>query len=295
MRVAILAVVAACGRFHFGALDDGAAADVALGSFAMPVLAVPLMAPGVDDDPTATDDGLELYFASERIGAAGGYADIYVSTRSSRASAWSAPTNVTVLNSADEDQSPGITADGLTMYYTSRRPSPIGGTSSNIWVATRAARSDAWSAPTFVAELSTTLDEFDPQPDPTHLRLVLYRQLTATNRDIYESTRASTSDPWGTPVLLDSVVNAPGGERSPCLAAGGLELWFGSDRASAPDVHDIYVATRPSTSEPFVSAIAVDVLDSPQDDVDPWLSSDGRVILFSSDRTGDAEIYEAQR
>jgi Tol biopolymer transport system component len=31
------------------------------------------------------------------------------------------------------------------------------------------------------------------------------------------------------------------------------------------------------------------------DESDPWLSADGNYILFTSNRSGDVEIYEAQR
>lgn len=72
-------------------------------------------------------------------------------------------------------------------------------------------------------------------------------------------------------------------------------MWFASDRGSAPDVHDLFIATRPSLDEPFDTVDAIDELNSANDDGDPWLSPDGHIVLFMSDRSGDAEIYEAQR
>jgi hypothetical protein len=283
----------ACGRVAFEPFADGGA-DAALGMFgtAQPIGA--LSHPLTDDDPTATGDALELYFASERIGAAGGYADLYVSTRASRSDPWGAPMNVLELNSASEDQSPGVSADGLTIYFSSRRASPLGGSSSNLGVATRASRSDVWGTPSFVAELSTAMDEFEPQPDETGLRLVLYRQLDATNRDIFESTRASPSDPWSTPAPYPAI-DGPTDERSPCLRAAGRELWYASDHDSGtPNIHDIYVATRASTGEDFPLGTAVE-LNTSSGDGDPWISPDGRVILFASDRDGNPELFEAQR
>jgi Tol biopolymer transport system component len=147
----------------------------------------------------------------------------------------------------------------------------------------------------FVAELSTTLDEFEPQPDTSDVRLVLYRHLGGVNRDLFESRAAAPGAVWSSPVPLDSL-NAPGSERSPCLVSNGLEIWFASDRQSgAQDIHDVFRATRSSLDVPFEPPGAVDILNSAQDDDDPWLSPDGRVILFSSTRDGNPEIYEAQR
>lgn len=301
MREAILlyaALACGCGRFAFDPSDDArgdGTTDAPLGMFAPPQPVTALADPLTDDDPTATGDALELYFASERVGAAGGFADIFVSRRASRSDPWDAPQNVTELNSASEDQSPGVSADGLTIYFSSRRTSPLGGSSSNIWVATRAARTDAWGTPIFVAELSTTLDEFEPQPDESGLRLVLYRQVDATNRDILESTRESTSDPWRTPALYPTI-DGPTDERSPCLRDAGRELWYASDRDSGtPNIHDIYVATRSSTADDFPLGGAVSELNTPSGDGDPWISPDGRVLIFSSDRDGNPEIFEAQR
>jgi hypothetical protein len=296
MRFAvILVVLAACGRVGFDQLDaDVLDADVPLGSFGPPQLIAPLSSPQDDDDPSATGDGLELYFMSSRTGTQS--SDIFVSRRASRSAPWGAPVIVTELNSSVEDQSPGITSDGLTIYFSSRRTSPVGGTSSNIWVSTRASRLDAWSTPVFVAELSTSEDEFEPQPDASNLRLVLYRNI-AGNRELLEATRAMTSAAWSTPVVLANV-NAAGSERSPCLADGGLELWFGSDRAEAADIHDVYIARRASLTEPFGAIESVSILNTASDDNDPWLSLDGRLLLFASDRSGpagSAELYEAQR
>jgi hypothetical protein len=293
--VLVSAVLAsACGRYQFAPIGD-ASSDAPLGAFAASQPVSALLDPRNDDDPTATGDALELYFASERIGMAGGYADLYVSTRGSRDEPWGPPQNVAELNSADEDQSPGVSSDGLTMYFSSRRASPLGGTSSNIWMATRARRSDAWGTPTFVAELSTAMDEFEPQPDETGLLLVLYRDLGNGNRDVLESTRATGAEPWGTPVALANIDGA-GDERSPCLRDAGRELWFSSDRdAGVAGVQDIFMARRATASDDFPAGTAASELNTSGGDDDPWISPDGHVLIFSSDRDGNPEIYETQR
>jgi hypothetical protein len=294
----VVVLATACGRLAFepvAAQHDGAMGDAdALGDFAPPQPVPALSRALTDDDPTATGDALELYFASERIGSAGGFSDLYVSTRASRTDAWSAPQNVAELNSTDEDQSPGVTADGLTIYSTRRRPRPIGTGSSDMWMATRAPRADAWSTPVFVAELSSAADDFEPQPDETGLRLVLYRDMGGS-RDLYVATRASTADSWGAPVLLANV-SGVGDERSPSLRDAGRELWFTSDRDSpTAGVHDIYRATRASTGDDFSAGEPVEMLNTDAGDDDPWISPDGRVLIFSTDRDGNPEIYETQR
>jgi Tol biopolymer transport system component len=308
MRLAasLLLFSAACGRYQFASLDgsagdDGIADDdatVELSKFNTPIVITALSHPLTDDDPTITGDGLELYFASERGGAATGYADIYVSSRATTFSAWSAPTPVAELNSVDEDQSPGITADGLTIYFSSRRATAsIPGGSANTWVATRPDRTSAWSAPQLVLEVSSTMDEFEPQPDASNTSLVFYRQINSTDRDIFLSTRANTSATWSTPAPI-AEINTIGIERSPFLSADGLTIWFSSDRPSTTGsgINDIYVAKRTTTSVAFDAPVPEDELNSADDDDDPSLTSDARIIVFTrSTPPNSYEIYEARR
>lgn len=306
MRVAaslLLVLASACGRFGFASsdADGGASGDgsdaMPLGNFNQPVVIAEVSDPLTDDDPSITGDGLELYFASERGGSATGYADIYVATRTTIFDPWSAPMPVAQLNSTDEDQSPGITADGLTIYFSSRRPTAlISGGSANTWVSTRPDRTSPWSTPQLVFEVSSTFDEFEPQPDASNTHLVFYRQINSTDRDIFISTRTTSVMPWATPVPIPEI-NTMGIERSPFLTADGLTIWFSSDRASGTaGSNDIYVATRTSPDTVFGTPAPENELNSPQDDDDPSLSADSRIIVFTrATPTNGYEIYEARR
>lgn len=288
-RAALFVVVAACGRVGFDGHADASFDGSIGGAFSAPSLVSGVSDPLTDDDPTATGDALELFWASERGGAATGYADIYTVTRASLNDAWSAPMPVTELNSTSEDQSPGITADGLTIYFSSRRPNGAG---SNIWTSTRASRGATWSTPTMVAELSSAAEEFEPQPDASNTTLVLYRQLSMTDTDIFIATRASPADAWNTPVAITEL-NTTALEKSPFLVADGLTLYYSSTFGTTSS--DIYVATRSSTTTPFSPGVPLTEVNGAAFDDDPWLSTDGRVMFFASDRSGNFEIYEARR
>lgn len=304
LLVAALMTVTGCGRVGFEDLADridaattadappGQHPDAPLGPFGPAALVTALSDPAFDDDPTLTADLREIYFASNRAGGLDTNGDIWMAQRSAADQAWSAPVFVAALSSAVEDQSPGISADGLTIYFTSRR----GGGDSDFYRATRPDRATAWSVPEVVTELSTGLDEFEPQPDATDHRLVLYRQLNDGNRDLFETTRTDAVAVWAAPVAIDSV-NTTAEERSPALADGGLAILFGSDRAGALGLHDLFIAHRPALGEPFAAAapLADADLNTTADEDDPWLSPDGRTLYFSSDRSGDSEIYEATR
>ena len=287
---ALLVVVSACGRVGFdGRGDASAQPDAPLGDFAGPTLVSAVSDPLTDDDPTATGDALELFWASERGGAVSGYADIYTVTRASIDAPWSTPMAVAELNSSSEDQSPGITADGLTIYFASRRPNGAG---SNIWMATRPSRGATWSTPTMVSELSSAAEEFEPQPDASNTRIVFYRHNSTTDTALMLATRASPSVAWGTPAPILEL-DTPVLEKSPFLTADGLTIYYSSTNGMTTS--DLYVASRTSTTGPFMAGVAMTDLETPMNDDDPWLSSDGRVMFFASDRSGNFEVYEVRR
>jgi Tol biopolymer transport system component len=146
-----------------------------------------------------------------------------------------------------------------------------------------------------VVEVSSTMEDFEPQPDAANTSLVFYRQVGTTDRDLFIASRENTTLPWGTAAPMADV-NTTGIERSPFLSAGTKTLWFSSDRASGTSgVDDIFMATRVMTNESFDVALPQTELNTAFDDDDPSLSADGRIIVFTSNATGNYEIYEARR
>jgi outer membrane protein OmpA-like peptidoglycan-associated protein len=77
-----------------------------------------------DSQPTLSADGRTLYFVSDRSGGQGG-TDIYVSTFDG--SQWSKATPLLGVNTASDEMSPSIAADGTTLYFGSNRPGGKGG------------------------------------------------------------------------------------------------------------------------------------------------------------------------
>jgi Tol biopolymer transport system component len=87
-----------------------------------------------DSRPNVRRDGLEIVFDSNRLGGQGG-ADIWVSTRASLSSAWSAPANVgTAVNTAANETRASLSWDAETMLF-GRAPGPEGQT--DIYLTTR--------------------------------------------------------------------------------------------------------------------------------------------------------------
>jgi hypothetical protein len=71
-------------------------------------------------------DGLTLFFVSNRPGGLGGH-DLWMTTRSSVADPWEPPVNLgPTVNSSAGEAGPGISADGLTLFFHSDRPGGYG-------------------------------------------------------------------------------------------------------------------------------------------------------------------------
>jgi Tol biopolymer transport system component len=284
-------LLAACGRLHFDARAD--AQDVASGPFGAPVQITEVNSATQDSDPALTGDMLEMYFDSDRPGL--GTSDIWRATRSSVDAPWDPPMLVSELDTASFDGAPGITTDGLVMLFTSDRPGGLGG--FDLWQSSRASRADAWATPALVAELSSNKDDSNPQPSPDGL--VVWFSSTrggATARQLYRATRPTTGSPWSTPIEVTELDIAPDvTSEAPWFSSDELDVFFASNRAGGAGANDVWHAARANAGVPFDAPTPVVELNSPVGENDPWLSPDRHVIVYSSKRGGDDNLYMAMR
>jgi hypothetical protein len=138
-----------------------------------------------------TDDGLTLYFSSNRPGGHGGN-DLY------RASGLDA-LNLDYVNSPWDDTGPSITSDGLELYLTSNRPGSLGGRS--IWHATRGSVNAPWGSPVPLTSIESAYHEQSPSITDDGLWL-LFSSNRSGNFDIYAAGRATRQSPFGAPVRV---------------------------------------------------------------------------------------------
>lgn len=110
---------------------------------------------GVDDlTPFPLGDGTVVYFSSERQGTQS--RDLFRASRSSPTGAFGAPARVTGASSGGIDMYPAVSADELTLFYSSKRSN---NGSYDIYVATRASTNDPWGAGEPIAEVNSPNDE----------------------------------------------------------------------------------------------------------------------------------------
>jgi Tol biopolymer transport system component len=284
-----LLAAAGCGRLYFdelgvasddAAISDGSADAAPLGPWGTPTL-VSLPTVGVDDDPLLTNDLLEMYFnrADTRI---------YVTSRAMVGAPWSDPVIAPGLAGSWNDNEPSLTADGLTMYFSSDRAPSTGG--SDIWMVTRPNRAASWTAATRIIELSSTADDSPGAVSSDGLRMVMTSTRNG-NYQIFSTTRPTTAAAWSTPVLLGGI-DQSGSQSGSSVSSDELSLYYSTSRDGSLDV---FVATRLDATAMFSGEAPVVELNSPSADLDPWVAPDGRYVVLCSDRGGARRLWEAAR
>lgn len=89
-------------------------------------LPAPINSPANDGEAVLAPNGLVLFFNSDRAGGAGNY-DLWVATRPTTHSPWGTPMNLgRAVNTAAVEWCSSISADGMTLYFTSDRPTAWG-------------------------------------------------------------------------------------------------------------------------------------------------------------------------
>lgn len=214
-----------------------------------------------DVAPTLSPDGHWLYFHSLRPGGCG-VADIYVSRRHDRHDdlGWGPPedlgcvVNTPYLNAGPtifEDEATGIT----TLYFTVRNNPPGSDQGFDIYASTRLGDEGAFGSPVLVPELSSPFRDTRTaiRRDGLEIFLSSGRPGGVGNEDLWVSTRASTLDPWSTPVNLGAVVNTAAFDGGPALSFDGATLYFHSNRPGGSGGNDLYVTTRTRLRESNVA------------------------------------------
>jgi hypothetical protein len=253
--------------------------------------------------PALSDDGLSLYFDSDRGGGVGSR-DIWVSHRATPTGAWGAPANLgATVNSSSAEAVPSFSADGHWMFFGSDRPGGFGGV--DIYQSYRPDVHDdfGWQAPTNLgANVNTTADEngsgyFENGGSP-QLYFGSGRAGGLGGQDLYVSTRQADGS-WG-PAALIPELSSSGADNRPTLRRDGLEIFFYAVRPTGGlGGPDLWTATRVSVGAPWSAPVDLGApVNSSAAENHPYLSADGRTLVYVSNRAGGAggsDLYTITR
>jgi Tol biopolymer transport system component len=205
--------------------------------------------------------------------------------------AWGPPVNLAApVNSEYAEGNPAITADGLTLYFSSLRPGGLGGW--DIWLTTRPTRESPWGQPVNLGSaINSAGDEFFGCISVDGCSLYFSNALVQAGGyfyggDIYMTTRPTKDSPWGPPVNLGLMPSRGGsGNWNPSISADGLALFFESDYVNVSLFPDIWLATRTSNDSKWGTPILLGPeINTQTGEGRPSISADGRTLYFSSMR-----------
>jgi hypothetical protein len=181
-----------------------------------------------ETDPTIAADQLELLF--HRANGGDCIAD---SRRATPTDAFltAASTGICNVNGAF------ITRDGLALYYNTLADGIGEGT---LMMSTRASTTDLFAPGSPIPELMAGANKGYPALSSDGLAIVFETTGGGGDLDLYVATRATTTEPWGTPVPL-AAANSASDDGDASFTDDGTELFFESNRAGSPD---LYHATR---------------------------------------------------
>lgn len=233
-----------------------------------------------------TPDGRSFYFARARADLVG----ILVTEQTD--GVWSEP-RLATFSAGEHDWDFSLAPDGKTVFVASGRPD-VGNEQAfrghRIWVSPR--DGERWSQPRLLPPPVNT-GQHDSYPSVTADGTLYFfsdRGGGRGSRDIFKARRGADG---GYPQVenLGAPVNGPHQEIDPFIAPDESFLIFCSDREGGFGKADFYVSFRApddSWTEPTNLGAAVNTA---ADEYIPSVTTDGRFFFFTSNVTGDRQIY----
>ena len=236
-------------------------------------------------EPFVTEDGLELYFNSNRPSGQGGY-DLYVSRRASLDDQWGAAESAgDIINSPKNEEGAHVSADGLTLYFHSNRDG-----SNDMFVAKRSTHQEAWGQP---KRLPTPVnsDSSDGEPTISHDGQTLLFVSTRSNKfEIFMAQRESVRDDWSSPIRLGNKINSAQWQGSPSILAddvGSVVIFHSIDGAkilSRSSASDRFSAPEPAGDASKLGSV-----------YSPFLWKDGRTLYYRRPQGDQYDIWMSKR
>jgi Tol biopolymer transport system component len=250
-------------------------------------------------------DALSFFFASDRPGGFGRN-DLWVTQRPNRNSDWGPAQNLgSNFNTPLDEASPELSRDGHWLYFSS--DGLEGGHTFQIYAAFRNNTGDnfGWQQPFNIGKgVNTPFDNADPTlfvDSDTGILTLYFARLNRPTKlgdwDIYMSTM--DKDGTFSRAVLVPELSSPYRDTHPTIRRDGLEIFISSNRPGSFGVIDLWVSTRPTTHDVWSAPVNLGpTINSASQERAPYLSDDGEMLLFTSDRPGgfgDNDFYMVTR
>jgi hypothetical protein len=206
------------------------------------------------------------------------------------------------INSRFPDYAPVLSNDENTLVFTSRREGSTGGKKDpygnyfeDIYYSSKT--DSGWSkALQFGNNINTDTHDASVTFTPDSNALILYRtDAKQTGGDLYISRQDGKE--WQQPKLLNKKINSDFLESSACYSLDGDVIIFSSNRPGGFGGRDLYKIRKFSDELYSLPQNLGPLINTPYDEDAPFLSSDGKMLYFSSNgrnTIGGYDIFEAE-
>lgn len=234
-----------------------------------------------DGGPSLTEDGLSLYFYSERESGYG-ETDIWVTRREEIGSPWGEPENLGApINTPFHENSPSISGDGSILVFGSNI------TGNFELFETRYSRG-RWEEPVHISSIASDMKENKPSLSSDMMTLYFKRNSEEVQPDLYMTEGGFGN--WGPAIPLTDI-NTDEAETDPFISWDGMTLYFSSGRFSTSP-YDIYYSKWQENGWGERVLFSEISYTGARDD-GFTMSYDSKEIYFASDRPGSmqTDIY----
>ncbi|EMR04431.1 OmpA family protein [Cesiribacter andamanensis] len=193
--------------------------------------------------PVLTVDARTLIFTARESSSTQDMEDLYIS-RKGEGGEWSAPESLSdVINTAYNEGTATISADGRTLIFTSCQGRRSYGR-CDLYISQKTGAS--WSEPRNIGSAINTR-HWESQPslsaDGRTLYFVSDRPGGQGSRDIWVSSRNEQGE-WSEARNLGAPINTPGEEISPQIHANGQTLYFSSNGHVGMGGYDLFLSEQ---------------------------------------------------
>lgn len=193
------------------------------------------------------------------------------------------------INTPYDDYAPVITADGETMYFTSRRPFTEKEKKRNresmehiYWVEFDK-KDSTWGEPVPLSPSVNVAKRHNSNIAVSNdgQQLLKYQDDGYGNGDIYETYLSGST--WSSPSSLGKNINSVDHESSASISPDGRTIYFVSDREGGQGGRDIWKSTLDENDVWGKAENLSDAINTKKNEEAVYIHPDGKTLYFSSD------------
>lgn len=210
------------------------------------------------------------------------------------------------INTEFPEYNPSISADGMTMIFTSRRPDTKGGGVDpedgkfyeDIYISYRDSLTGEWlPAEPIKGALNTEGHDANMSISPDGNQIFVYRNLGMRGSGEIFVSKKSKNGKWAGAKPLEGHVNTSYFESSACLSPDGKTLYFVSERQGGYGCGDIWKSERIGKNQWGKPVNLGKLVNDENDQIGVFIHPDGKTLYFSSNghnSIGGYDIFKSQ-